>query len=158
MSNKNVSVLKHSLEIKEYRGQRVLTFEEIDTVHERPKGTAKRNFNKHQKRFIRGIDYFSLKGDVLQNYKQFDGTNFVPSKSNREMILITITGYLMLVKSFTDDLAWEVQRILVNTYFYKYKRAELLCKLAKTAPKESKESIINHAYFLLTGSELSKEE
>lgn len=26
-------------------------------------------------------------------------------------------GYLMLVKSFTDDLAWEVRRKLVNSYF-----------------------------------------
>ncbi|OAD19482.1 toxin-antitoxin system, toxin component, Bro family [Candidatus Thiomargarita nelsonii] len=31
--------------------------------------------------------------------------------------LITETGYLMLVKSFTDDLAWQVQRELVNKYF-----------------------------------------
>ena len=28
--------------------------------------------------------------------------------------VITETGYLMLVKSFTDDLAWKVQRELVG--------------------------------------------
>lgn len=33
------------------------------------------------------------------------------------LILITESGYLMLVKSFTDDLAWKVQRELVNSYF-----------------------------------------
>ena len=33
------------------------------------------------------------------------------------MTLITESGYLMLVKSFTDDLAWEVQRELVKGYF-----------------------------------------
>lgn len=33
------------------------------------------------------------------------------------LILITETGYLMLVKSFTDDLAWNVQRELVKNYF-----------------------------------------
>lgn len=27
------------------------------------------------------------------------------------------SGYLMIVKSFTDDLAWSVQRELVKTYF-----------------------------------------
>lgn len=32
-------------------------------------------------------------------------------------MLITETGYLMLVKSFTDDLAWKVQRELVDSYF-----------------------------------------
>lgn len=30
---------------------------------------------------------------------------------------MTESGYLMLVKSFTDDLAWEVQRKLVKSYF-----------------------------------------
>ena len=32
-------------------------------------------------------------------------------------MLITESGYLMLVKSLTDDLAWTVQRELVNNYF-----------------------------------------
>ena len=34
-----------------------------------------------------------------------------------DKVLITEQGYLMLVKSFTDDLAWKVQRELVNGYF-----------------------------------------
>ncbi|OSM07623.1 hypothetical protein MAIT1_05002 [Magnetofaba australis IT-1] len=33
-------------------------------------------------------------------------------------MLLTQSGYLMLVKSFTDDLAWRVQRELVNRYFH----------------------------------------
>ncbi len=33
------------------------------------------------------------------------------------MIFVTQTGYLMLVKSYTDALAWQVQRVLVNSYF-----------------------------------------
>ena len=33
------------------------------------------------------------------------------------MILVTESGYFMLVKSFTDDLAWDVQRQLVKRYF-----------------------------------------
>ena len=48
-------------------------------------------------------------GDALRDYKQ--ATNFVGRKIN-ELHLITETGYLMLVKSFTDDLAWSVQREL----------------------------------------------
>ena len=35
----------------------------------------------------------------------------------QDITLITESGYLMLVKSFTDDLAWDVQRQLVNLYF-----------------------------------------
>lgn len=34
-----------------------------------------------------------------------------------DVILLAESGYLMLVKSFTDDLAWQVQRQVVNGYF-----------------------------------------
>ena len=70
--------------IKEHQGQRVVTFKEIDRVHQRPNGTAGRNFRENRKHFIEGVDYFT-----------------------------------MLVKSFTDDLAWKVQRELVRNYFTK---------------------------------------
>jgi hypothetical protein len=113
-----VKINKIEIKVKEYQGQRVLTFEEIDTVHERPRGTAKRNFNKNIKRFIENEDYFKLTTEDLKALKsEFDSTNFVPSKTNRELILITESGYLMLVKSLNDDLAWEVQRKLVKAYF-----------------------------------------
>ena len=41
----------------------------------------------------------------------------IETVSPRGTALITEQGYLMLVKSFTDDLAWTVQRQLVNGYF-----------------------------------------
>lgn len=50
----------------------------------------------------------------MRTYKQV--TDFVGSNA-KEIILITEQGYLMLVKSLTDDLAWEVQRKLVKSYF-----------------------------------------
>lgn len=37
--------------------------------------------------------------------------------NNRGTTYLTESGYLLLVKSFTDDLAWNVQRQLVNSYF-----------------------------------------
>ncbi len=36
---------------------------------------------------------------------------------NADIVLITKRGYLLLVKSFSDDLAWQVQGELVDTYF-----------------------------------------
>ena len=39
------------------------------------------------------------------------------SRQQNDVTLITESGYLMLVKSFTDDLAWKVQRELVKGYF-----------------------------------------
>lgn len=111
-----VSASHFILNPKEYNGQRVVTFKDIDAVHARAEGTAARNFRENREKFIEGTDYFALSGDALSNYKQT--TNFVGRKING-LHLITETGYLMLVKSFTDDLAWAVQRELVNHYFKK---------------------------------------
>lgn len=38
-------------------------------------------------------------------------------RNTTKLILLTESGHLMLVKTFTDDLSWEVQRQLVNSYF-----------------------------------------
>ncbi len=97
------------LQIKEYNGQRVVTFKDIDRVHNRPEGTARRNFNTNKKHFIEREDYF-----VRNSYEAKKEFRIIAPNG---LILVTESGYLMLVRSFTDDLAWSVQRQLVNTYF-----------------------------------------
>lgn len=109
-----ITIENTEMQIREYNGQRVVTFKDIDTVHNRPSGTAKRNFARNKKHFIEREDFFTVtKNDV--------GTNFVPTYGFNEKassgILLTETGYLMLVKSLKDDLSWQVQRQLVNAYF-----------------------------------------
>ena len=99
-----------ALQIKEYRGKRVVTFKDIDTVHKRPEGTARRNFNQNRQRFISGVDFFKVCADEIRTHKIAE----ISPKSHEPLTLITETGYLMLVKSFTDDLAWKVQRELVK--------------------------------------------
>lgn len=97
---------------KQYAGQRVVTLNDIDIVHKRPKGTARNRFNSNKKHFIEGQDFFNIsKGDILMSEK---GTLEIP---NRGLIVLTESGYLMIVKSFTDDLSWNVQRQLINGYF-----------------------------------------
>lgn len=114
MENKlTVTINKTELPIKEYNGQRVVTLKEIDAVHERPEGTARKRFNDNRKHIIEDVDYFKISASEFR-------TRFDPAYSKQateQVTLITESGYLMLVKSFTDDLAWIVQRQLVNTYF-----------------------------------------
>ena len=43
-----------------------------------------------------------------------------------KIILLTENGYLLLVKSFTDDLAWRVQRSLANAYSIRLIDSEIL--------------------------------
>ncbi|USX25809.1 ORF6N domain-containing protein [Oxalobacteraceae bacterium OTU3CINTB1] len=99
----------------EYKGARVLTLSMMDAVHQRPKDTARRNFNEHKKRLIEGEDFCKVSADEIRTHKIFPISN----KAHEDVILLTETGYSMLVKSFTDDLAWDVQRQLVKSYFAK---------------------------------------
>lgn len=95
--------------VKEFSDQRVVTFKEIDAVHGRPDGTARKRFNDNREHFIEGEDYFVRNSDEAKNEFGITAPN--------GLTLITESGYLMLVKSFTDDLAWKVQRQLVKEYF-----------------------------------------
>lgn len=104
--------------VKEYRGQRVVTFKDIDQCHGRPEGTARRNFNTNKQHLIKGTDYFVRNSHEAQKEYGITAPN--------GLTLITESGYLMLVKSFTDDLAWDIQRQLVNTYFRKGQADESL--------------------------------
>jgi len=114
MKQEIATICTRQITVKEFKGLRVVTFKDIDLVHERPEGTAGRNFRENKSKLIRNEDYFNVTGQELNQFKQ--ATNFVGSNA-KEIILLTEQGYLMLVKSFTDDLAWKVQRELVGVYF-----------------------------------------
>lgn len=139
MSN-SIAINNQSVLVKQYKGQRVLTFKDIDTVHRRADGTAGRNFRVNRVRFIEGEDYFKITPDEFRR-------TIAPmdKRQTNDVIVITESGYLMLTKSFTDDLSWAVQRQLVNSYF-KYKETEersksdkveeIMKKLRKLTPSQ----------------------
>lgn len=106
---KLVKINKQNLSVKEFKGYRVVTFKDIDTAHGRPDGTAHRNFKSNKFRFVEGIDYFRRNSSEAKSEYGVTAPN--------GLVLLTESGYLMLAKSFTDDLAWSVQRELVNSYF-----------------------------------------
>lgn len=90
-----------------------MTFKDIDALHERPEGTASRNFRANRQYFREGVDYYKFNVDEIRRLKIM----YLPKKAYQDIVFLTKTGYLMLVKSFTDKLAWAVQRELVTNYF-----------------------------------------
>lgn len=108
--NEIIKINNHDVTVKEYKGQRVVTFKDIDTVHERLEGTADRNFRENKDKFIKNEDYFYLPKSQNNEIRGLE----IP---NRGITVVTEQGYLMLVKSLTDDLAWKVQREIVKGYF-----------------------------------------
>lgn len=107
--NELVHIGNCDISVKVYNGQRVVTFKDIDMVHERPEGTARKTFSRNKERFIEGKDYFVLQTDEAKKLFDIVAPNGIA--------LLTEEGYLMLVKPFGDDLSWDVQRQLVSSYF-----------------------------------------
>lgn len=93
-------------------GKPVLTFRDIDAIHHRPDGSARKRFNDNHQRFVEGEDYFKITPSEFRT-----AIGDMDSRQQNDVYLLTESGYLMIVKSFTDDWAWEVQRRLVKTYF-----------------------------------------
>lgn len=94
----------------QHNGERVITLPMMDETHGRPDGTARRNFNEHRARMAEGRHFFVLPAD---EFRTPDGR----LNGASEVVYLTERGYLLLVKSFRDDLAWEVQERLVEGYF-----------------------------------------
>ena len=118
--NEVVTIEDTEMQIREYDGQRVVTFKDIDTVHRKKRDTSRRTFNKYKDKFSLGEDYIvlSLKNESdKENSNRTDSPIRNISIPNRGITVLTESSYLLLVKVFDDDLAWKVQRQLVNSYF-----------------------------------------
>lgn len=73
--NKLIHIGNADISIKEYKGKRVVTFKDIDMVHERPDGTARKRFSDNRKHFVEGEDYFVLKPSDLENTELSEKTD-----------------------------------------------------------------------------------
>lgn len=127
--NEHMIIKNQAIEIKEYGGKRVVTFKDVDTIHGRPEGTARKRFNENRAHLIEGEDYYTV--DQPSEIRTL-GITRPQGGTPPSVVLLTESGYLMVVKSFHDDLAWDVQRALVNNYFRAKTDAENFQKLSPT--------------------------
>lgn len=176
LNNKNEIITINNVElgIKEYKKERVVTAWDIAKVHNREVKRINEIFKNNIDKFILNEDYFFLTPN------EFSGSfktaqDFIPNNV-KEIPLFTESGYLMLVKTFTDDLSWEIQRQLVKGYFKlkelkssidKDKRLEIMEKNANvrmakmlkslipfSKSERYKEILVSEATKVLTGREL----
>ncbi|ELN3539383.1 ORF6N domain-containing protein [Escherichia coli] len=136
-----VTINNKQLPAVEYRGQRVVTLAMIDEVHQRPEGTARAAFNRNRSHFIEGVDFLEMTADVIRTESLSDAFAARTAKG----IILFESGYLMLTKPFNDDLAWQVQRELVNSYFRTrapLTEIEMIAAMAADAVRQQKR--LNH--------------
>lgn len=183
MENKLVKINDVELGIKEYKKERVVTAWDIAKVHGREPREITQQFNRNKDKFILNEDYFKISSkEFLASFKTIQSSesqsviqDFIPNNV-KEIPLFTESGYLMLVKTFTDDLSWEIQRQLVKGYFKlkelkssidKDKRLEIMEKNANvrmakmlkslipfSKSERYKEILVSEATKVLTGREL----
>jgi DNA-binding Lrp family transcriptional regulator len=111
-----VRVNNQDVVIKEYKGQRVITPSEIALVHQKEIRQVNEQLKRNIHHLIEGEDYFKITREESK-VAGCDLEKHFTSNRQKELFLITEMGYMMLVKSFIDNLSWTVQRELVNTYF-----------------------------------------
>ena len=174
MENKLVKINNVELAIKEYKKESVVTAWDIAKVHKKEVNDITKNFNNNKKKFILDEDYFLVNRTEISERK-ISVQDFIPNNV-KEIPLFTESGYLMLVKTFTDDLSWDIQRQLVKGYFKlkelkssidKDKRLEIMEKNANvrmakmlkslipfSKSERYKEILVSEATKVLTGREL----
>jgi len=108
-ARETVTVGNASLVRISHNRQNVVTLSQIDHVHNRKPGNARRNFYTNKRHFTSEKDFFLVPGKQAIEYGYH---------APRGLMLLTESGYLMIAKSFNDDLSWQVQRQLVDTYFH----------------------------------------
>ena len=116
MTKDIVTISGKDVERIEYRSVPVITLRMMDELHERPDGTARGSFHRHKEKLLEGEDFFAVPYEEwtqILNVENFNDQreslnvrNSDGQKGGRrgDMTFLTQSGYLMLVKSFTDDL------------------------------------------------------
>ena len=132
-----VKIEDKELVIKEWNGERVVTAKDIAELHERDVKRVNEQFNRNIDKFELGKDYFQLTREEMRK-SQF-ATALSKYSNNDIENLFTERGYLKLTKTFTDELSWRIQDILVDSYF-------ALKKIAKEIKKSPKPITIQGIY------------
>lgn len=99
-----------------HKEQRVLTTSQLAESYETESKIISNNFNRNSERFIEGVHYYKLEGEILKEYKLTNPQIDESSKINC-LYLWTEKGCLLHAKSLNTDKAWQVYEMLVDTYF-----------------------------------------
>lgn len=110
-----IQVLEKEIEVKEYKGVRVVTVWDIAELHNKEVREVNQQFKRNFNKFEEHKDYFQIeKSKFFESFCVIQ--KFIPNNV-KYIALFTERGYLKLSKTFNDDISWKVQDILVDSYF-----------------------------------------
>ncbi|EBC6126136.1 ORF6N domain-containing protein [Salmonella enterica] len=109
-------VAARDLQIIEYRGQRVVTNEQLAAGYGTDVNNIQQNHKRNADRFIEGKHYFKVVGDELNNLR-LTISQLQISPKTRSLMLWTERGAANHAKMLETDQAWNYHEDLVEFYF-----------------------------------------
>lgn len=110
-------VAARNLQIIEYRGQRVVTTEQLAAGYGASVKNIQDNFLNNRQRFIEGKHFFRVEGDELRELKNRPEIIGLVGKNARSLTLWTERGAANHAKMLETDQAWNYHEDLVEFYF-----------------------------------------
>ncbi|MFG1283352.1 ORF6N domain-containing protein [Xanthobacter autotrophicus] len=116
MNHEVVSILGKDVVKIEHRGQRVVTFKQIDELHGKAVDAAFKQYDRHKDRFIEGIDCYVLDNTATSEMRKCLPHGVIGDGATK-LRLFTERGYGKIVKGWNDDLAWSLHDAMQDAYF-----------------------------------------
>src|SRR5690606_27164095 len=105
------------LQVTEYRGQRVVTTEQLAAGYGATEKMISNNFSRNESRFIEGKHYFMVEGGELRELKNRPSLSGLVGKNARSLILWTERGAANHAKMLETDQSWDYYNDLTEFYF-----------------------------------------
>lgn len=119
MKTELAPVAARDLQIIEYRGQRVVTTEQLAAGYGTDVNNITVNYHRNQGRFTEGKHYFDVQGEELREMKNWVSLSNAVGKRARNLRLWTERGAANHAKMLETDQAWGYHEDLVEFYFTK---------------------------------------
>ncbi|MDS0990357.1 ORF6N domain-containing protein [Citrobacter freundii] len=117
MKTELAPVAARDLQIIEYRGQRVVTTEQMAAGYGATEKMISNNFSRNQTRFVEGKHYFDVEGEELLTLKNSPSFRGAVDKRTPRLRLWTERGAANHAKMLETDQAWGYHEDLVDFYF-----------------------------------------
>ncbi|MCE1340201.1 ORF6N domain-containing protein [Enterobacter asburiae] len=117
MKTELAPVAARDLQIIEYRGQRVVTTEQLAAGYGTDEVNIRKNLSRNLERFEEGKHYFLLTGSELKGFKNLVPESHLVNKHTSQLILWTERGAARMSKVVDTDQAWGYHEDLVEFYF-----------------------------------------
>lgn len=117
MKTELTPVAARDLQIIEYRGQRVVTTEQLAAGYGTDEVNIRKNLSRNLERFEEGKHYFLLTGSELKGFKNLVPESHLVNKHTSQLILWTERGAARMSKVVDTDQAWGYHEDLVEFYF-----------------------------------------